>query len=472
VATFSVAQRQAVLKELELLRRGNPDVEEFFSGASHEPFFVKNLENIQGDERDVIFISVGYGKTETGYLAHAFGPLSGEGGERRLNVLISRAKMRCEVFCNFTGADIDLERSRSRGVAALKLFLTFAETGNFGLGEVTGEDFDSEFEIQVCERLQALGYDVKRQIGASGFRVDLAVSDPDKPGRFTLGIECDGAQFHSSRSARDRDRLRQQVLESHGWIIHRVWSADWYLRPQAELKKIEDAIAAARAEWAARDEDGYRPVRAVPLSFEAEQVDDHTDIVTAVMETGSTFEHHHSFYAEADFLVNRSVEPHETPLAQMAAYVVKVVQAEGPVHIDEIIARIRILWGLGRAGSRIRAAVERAVSAAAQHGLIEGGPFYTVPGQAIVVRDRSQVGSSSLRKPGALPPAEIDAALLEIVDTNFGAGRDDLIVAASRAFGFASTSAQLREVLQQRITELEKGGIFSTKGELIVRATA
>jgi len=238
------------------------------------------------------------------------------------------------------------------------------------------------------------------------------------------------------------------------------------------LKKIEDAIAAARAEWAARDEDGYRPARAVPLSFEAEQVDDHTDIVTAVMETGSTFEHHHSLYAEADFLVNRSVEPHETPLAQMAAYVVKVVQAEGPVHLDEIIARIRILWGLGRAGSRIRAAVERAVSAAAQHGLIEGGPFYTVPGQAIVVRDRSQVGSSSLRKPGALPPAEIDAALLEIVDTNFGAGRDDLIMAASRAFGFASTSAQLREVLQQRITELEKGGIFSTKGELIVRATA
>ncbi|MEL0211630.1 MAG: AAA domain-containing protein, partial [Novosphingobium sp.] len=181
VATFSVAQRQTILKELELLRRANPDVEEFFGANCPEPFFVKNLENIQGDERDVIFISVGYGKTEQGYLAHAFGPLSGEGGERRLNVLISRAKLRCEVFCNFTGADIDLERTKARGVAALKLFLTFAETGNFGMGEVSGEDFDSEFEIQVCERLQALGYDVKRQIGASGFRVDLAISDPEKP---------------------------------------------------------------------------------------------------------------------------------------------------------------------------------------------------------------------------------------------------------------------------------------------------
>ncbi|MDZ4364160.1 DUF3320 domain-containing protein [Brevundimonas sp.] len=472
VATFSVAQRQAILKELELLRRANPDVEDFFSGASHEPFFVKNLENIQGDERDVIFISVGYGKTETGYLAHAFGPLSGEGGERRLNVLISRAKLRCEVFCNFTGADIDLERSRARGVTALKLFLTFAETGHFGLGEVTGEDFDSEFEIQVCERLQALGYDVKRQIGASGFRVDLAVSDPDKPGRFTLGIECDGAQFHSSRSARDRDRLRQQVLEAHGWIIHRVWSADWYLRPQAELKKIEDAIAAARAEWSARDEDGYKPARAVPVSFEAEQIDADFEVVTAVMETGSAFGSDRNLYVEADFPVNRAVEPHETSLAQMAAYVVKVVQVEGPIHLDEITARIRILWGLGRAGSRIRAAVERAVTAAVQHGLILGGPFYAAPDQVVVGRDRSMVTSPSLRKPEVLPPAEIDQVLLTIIDANYGAGRDDLVQAASRAFGFSATSAQLKDVLQAGVARLEATGVVTIKGDLIVRKVA
>lgn len=469
VATFSVAQRQAILKELELLRRANPDVEDFFSGASNEPFFVKNLENIQGDERDVIFISVGYGKTEQGYLAHAFGPLSGEGGERRLNVLISRAKLRCEVFCNFTGADIDLERSRARGVTALKLFLTFAETGNFGLGEVTGEDFDSEFEIQVCERLHALGYDVKRQIGASGFRVDLAISDSSKPGRFTLGIECDGAQFHSSRSARDRDRLRQQVLEAHGWIIHRVWSADWYLRPQTELKKIEDAIAAAKAEWSARDEDGYRPARAVPVAFEAERIDDDFDVVRAVMETGSTFVSDRNMYVEANFPVNRAIEPHETPLAQMAAYVVKVVEAEGPIHADEIIARIRILWGLARAGSRIRGAVERAVRAAVQHGLIVGDPYYSTPGQMVVGRDRSLVGSLSLRRPEALPPAEMETVLLTIIDANFGAGREDLVQAASRAFGFASTSAQLKQVLNSGVDRLEAVGAVTVKGDLIIR---
>lgn len=467
VATFSVAQRQMILKELELLRRANPDLEEFFATSSNEPFFVKNLENIQGDERDVIFISVGYGKTETGYLAHAFGPLSGEGGERRLNVLISRAKLRCEVFCNFTGADIDLERTRARGVAALKLFLTFAETGHFGLGEVTGADFDSEFEVQVSERLQSLGYDVKRQIGASGFRVDLAIADPEKPGRFVLGIECDGAQYHSSRSARDRDRLRQQVLEAHGWIIHRVWSADWYLRPQAELKKLEDAIAGARAEWAARDDGNVETSRAVPVSFEVTNSDD-VDTITAVVGERLSEAKSTNYYAEANFPVDRSVEPHETKLADMISHVVRIVEAEGPIHSDEIVARIRMLWGLARAGSRIRAAVDWAIQSALHLKKIEGDKFFQIPGQSIVVRDRSQVVSPSLRKPDMLAPAEIDQALLEIVNANFGAGRDDLIQEASRALGYSATSAQLKGVLGERVARLLKEGQLIERGELLV----
>lgn len=467
VATFSVAQRQAVLKELELLRRANPDTEPFFAKGGPEPFFVKNLENIQGDERDVIFISIGYGKTEQGYLAHAFGPLSGEGGERRLNVLISRAKLRCEVFANFTGADIDLERSRARGVAALKLFLTFAETGHFGLGEITGEDFDSEFEIDVCDRLQSLGYDVKRQIGASGFRVDLAIADPEKPGRFVLGIECDGAQYHASRSARDRDRLRQQVLEAHGWIIHRVWSADWYLRPQAELKKIEDVYKSARAEWAARDEDNYKPNQAVPLSIEVTALDDDTDLFTGVIGSASAAVLKSTDYVEASFPVTRDVDPHEVPVGRLADYVEQIVDVEGPIHVDEITARIRILWGLGRAGSRIRGAVQRAVQMTVKRGTLVGGPFYSRPGQSIVARDRSNVSSPTLRRPDMLPPDEIEHAMLEIVNVNFGAGREDLIQATSRAFGFAATSSQLRAVLVSALDQLvakerliEQGGLL------------
>ncbi len=469
VATFSVAQRTAVLNALELLRRANPDVEEFFAAGGAEPFFVKNLENIQGDERDVILISVGYGKTAEGYLAHNFGPLSGEGGERRLNVLISRAKVRCQVFCNFTGADIDPERSRARGVMALKMFLTFAETGKFGLGEETGLDHDSDFEAQVAERLRALGYDVKAQIGASGFRVDLAISDPEKPGRFVLGIECDGAQYHSSRSARDRDRLRQQVLEAHGWIIHRIWSADWYLRPNEELKKVEDAIAAARAEWRERDSETVQRSQAVPLSFDAGA----EALVATVGEMPAP-----AFpsaptrvpYREAHFAVNTAVEPHEAPVAEMAAYVTKVVEAEGPVHLDEVTARIRTLWGLQRAGGRIRAAVARGADIARRHGLIIGEEFLSLPGQEVIVRDRSRVASNTLRKPEMLPPAEVDAALLEIVTANFGAKREDLPQEAARAFGFAATSAQLRSVFDAGIERLLATKALDERDGLLVRA--
>jgi very-short-patch-repair endonuclease len=469
VATFSVAQRQVILKELEILRRGEPSLESFFGGESTEPFFVKNLENIQGDERDVIFISVGYGKTAEGYLAHAFGPLSGDGGERRLNVLISRAKLRCEVFCNFTGADIDLDRTRAKGVAALKLFLTFAETGTFGLGQPTGLDHDSDFENQVATRLRMLGHDVKAQIGASGFRVDLAIVDPEKPGRFVLGIECDGAQYHSSRSARDRDRLRQQVLEAHGWIIHRVWSADWYLRPNEELKKIEEALSRARLEWQAREEERRVETHKTTLSFDSYSTDD-TEVVVAALQEQGLDEKVDDFtpYREASFIIRRSDEPHEAPIAEVVAYVIKVVEVEGPIHVDEITTRIRTLWGLGRAGARIRGVIARAAEIATKQRMIEGGPFFLIPSRSIEVRDRSAVTSQSLRKPEMLPPAEIDLAIIKAVGENFGAQRHELIQAVSRSFGFAATSGQLRAVFEDSINRLLKADALALRDDLLV----
>lgn len=474
VVAFSVAQRAAIMKELELARRANPHVEGFinkeeFKGA-REPFIVRNLENIQGDERDVIFISVGYGKSKDGYLAMNFGPLSGDGGERRLNVLISRAKLRCEVFSSVMGDDIDLDRARSRGVAALKMFLTFAQTGKFGLGEVSGNDHDSVFEEQVAERLRSLGYDVKKQIGAAGFSIDLAIGDSEKPGRFVLGIECDGAQYHSSRSARDRDRLRQQVLEAHGWVIHRIWSTDWYLRPEEELKKVETKIAEAKAIWRERDEKGMS-VKAVPVSFEAETIDKDTDQITAIVETAVRSSPEAApLYREASFPVNLKYEPHQVPLGEMAGYVQKIIDEEGPIHIDEIVARIRILWGVGRAGSRIRTAVIRAVETVAQSGVIRQGDFYSVSGLPVIIRDRSKVLSASLRKAENLPPPEIREAVIKIVNDNFGASRNELVTATARMFGYSSTSSQLAGIIENEINALIAEQVLTAKGELLVRA--
>ena len=254
VGTFSVAQRDAIRGELEVLLRAHVELSAFFSPGSPEPFFVKNLENIQGDERDVIFISVGYARDSSGYMAMNFGPLSSQGGERRLNVLISRARERCEVFSSITADDIDLQRAKSRGAAAFKTFLRYAATGVLDTQIPTGGDHDSDFERQVALALEGRGYEVHRQVGTAGFIIDLAVVDSERPGRYLLGIECDGATYHSSRSARDRDRLRESVLRDRGWRIHRVWSTDWFHRSSEQLQKILDAIEKAKQDADADEE--------------------------------------------------------------------------------------------------------------------------------------------------------------------------------------------------------------------------
>ena len=226
VAAFSVKQMQAIEDQLEILRRTDSSCEGFFAAHPYEPFFVKNLENVQGDERDVMFISVGYGRIAGGYVPMSFGPLNLDGGERRLNVLITRARRICEVFTNLSADDIDLGRSNVRGVRALKTFLKYAKDGHLDVPVATDREPDSPFEESVLAALQRLGYQVETQVGSAGFFIDLAVVDPERPGRYLLGVECDGATYHSARSARDRDRLRQEVLESLGWRIHRIWSTD------------------------------------------------------------------------------------------------------------------------------------------------------------------------------------------------------------------------------------------------------
>ena len=259
VATFSSAQQEAIRDRLEYERRQDPSCEDFFSGHPDEPFFVKNLESVQGDQRDVIFISVGYGRDDNGKVSMNFGPLNQQGGERRLNVLTTRAKHRCEVFTNLRGDDIDLHRTDARGVEVLKEYLTFAETGELDLPTPTGRGPDSPFEEAVAERLRAEGYRVEHQVGVAGFYIDLAVVDPDRPGRYVLGIECDGATYHSAKMARVRDRTRQAVLENLGWTIHRIWSTDWFRQPGEQLGQAVAAIERAKVEPTAASDGSAAP---------------------------------------------------------------------------------------------------------------------------------------------------------------------------------------------------------------------
>ena len=248
VAAFSTSQARVIEDRPEALRSQDFSCEAFFASHPDEPFFVKNLENVQGDERDVIFISIGYGRDENGVVRMNFGPLNNEGGERRLNVLITRAKQQCHVFTNLRADDIDLGRTNAAGVRALKTFLAYAETGIMPVDErrPNARVVDSPFQRVVATRLRDRGYEVHDEVASSGYFVDMAIADPERPGRYILGIECDGASYHSARSARDRDRLREQVLRGLGWELHRVWSTDWFRNPERELQRAVDAIEVAK----------------------------------------------------------------------------------------------------------------------------------------------------------------------------------------------------------------------------------
>lgn len=246
IVAFSVSQRRAIEAEIELLRKENPEMNGLFSYDVDEPIFIKNLENVQGDERDVIILSVGYGKDEAGKMSLNFGPINRDGGARRLNVAVTRARFALRLVTSIQPEDIDIARVQSRGASLLRNYLEVARDGVTSVFKDEkihqGAEFDSPFEESVYHELTRRGIQLIPQVGVSSYKIDLAVVDPEQPGRFLLGIECDGEMYHSAPTARDRDRLRQQVLENLGWRIHRIWSRDWIENRLSEIDKVLKVI--------------------------------------------------------------------------------------------------------------------------------------------------------------------------------------------------------------------------------------
>ena len=247
VVALNLEQSDLIEELLDKRLRSDPFAstyqEKMNSGS--EPFFIKNLESVQGDERDVIFISATYGRDSNGNFFQRFGPINGSNGHRRLNVLFTRAKMRVEVFSSIDPNMIRVEATSRQGLEAFKTYLTYAQTGTL-TRQTQGDDSQptNDFELSVGRILTEAGYSVVPQVGVAGFFIDLAVKHPTQPGKFLLGIECDGATYHSGRSARDRDRLRQEILENLGWKIHRIWSTDWFKNRAAEKNRLLSKVSA------------------------------------------------------------------------------------------------------------------------------------------------------------------------------------------------------------------------------------
>jgi very-short-patch-repair endonuclease len=347
VITMGIKHANRIQAALDRELVMHPDLAEFFDTDRPERFFVKNLERVQGDERDVVILSIGYGKDRTGNLPLRFGPILSVGGRRRLNVAVTRAKEQVVVVSSFKYSDINSTQVRpGTGLEFLKNYLQYASSGGKLLshGELTNEPMN-DFEADVYEALCAKGIRIVPQVGCSTFRIDLAALHPTKPGKFVLAIECDGATYHSSFTARDRDRLRQQQLESLGWQFHRIWSTDWFMRRQDEVERALQAFR--RAVAASEQPQPAKPLRRVATNLESPPT---KQAATTASRTPA-----------------RTPIPMRNSITEYSVYELQTllnwVKSDGKLRTnDELVSEMFAALPFARRGSKIDAALRRAVA--------------------------------------------------------------------------------------------------------------
>jgi very-short-patch-repair endonuclease len=465
VGTFNLRQQLAIQDELEQRRRNEPRIDSFFARGVYEPFFVKNLENIQGDERDVIFISVTYAKANDGKLRYNFGPLNAQNGRRRLNVLITRARQRMRVFSSIRGDDINPAASSSEGPRLLREFLKYAETGQLeSTFASAAADTDSPLEREILNELTQRGLNVVPQVGVAGYKIDLGVLDEASPGRFLCGIECDGVAYHSSETARDRDRLRQQVLEARGWTIHRVWSTDWFKDRQGQIQRLLTLIEEARkraqeegsAESEARDrlaketaaltEEGERARRQEAAMIR--ETDLNSELYQRPLASPYVFTPGDSRYVTANFFA--------VPLGDLIKAVVLVVETESPIHKIDLLTRVANMWAF-KAGQRIQARILTACESVERGKIIRRrGDFYWSISAEVQCKFRSRAGT---RIPGdRIAPEEYEQAVIAILSNGHTFAPTQLVSEVRSVFGFSRTGPRLDEAINAAIDSLTTQG--------------
>ncbi|MCP1772749.1 very-short-patch-repair endonuclease [Neisseria perflava] len=372
-------QRDEIEMQFEQQLREYPHLQDLVDEkAKTDPVFIKNLENVQGDERNVILISMTYGpQTIGGKVRQNFGSINRADGWRRLNVLFTRAKKRMHIFSSMSSWDVLVSETSSRGVKALNAFLEYCECGHLHQAVITGKAPDSDFEIAVINALAKHGYQCEPQVGVNGFFLDIAVRNPNRPQQFLIGVECDGATYHSAKSARDRDRLRQEILEGLGWEIHRIWSTDWFKNPEAALMPILNRLEVLKQKYPCQEGNDdtsppqenspVEPVEMVNLGLDLNQVEpenfsseqDNDEIASEPIEPKNLKEHlqilaarieveHPDVPAERRILRPAMIEVliHSRPtsreafLSRIPAYLRENIASSEGAYLDEIFRLI------------------------------------------------------------------------------------------------------------------------------------
>ncbi|MDE5721126.1 MAG: DUF4011 domain-containing protein [Clostridia bacterium] len=380
VVAFSISQQSLIEKLLNRRRAATQNNEEFFKADAAEPFFIKNLETVQGDERDTIIFSVGYAKDEEGKLLHNFGPLNRVGGERRLNVAITRAKHNVQVVASMKYTAIDLKRTKSAGARLLRDYLDYAENGSTALERADEAAFEKprlELQKEVCEFLKDSGFEADMQVGCSGMKIDVAVKDKNGAD-YVLAVECDGESYHSGRNARDRDRLRREVLERMGWRFYRVWSADWIRSNKAEKERLlYEAEAAVNGKGKPTLSSKQRQTEDVKKNDNINSDGDNAKNSSSFISAAEDKPYEFPEYKTADIPTLRRKYPND-----FISFVREMLETEAPLSEELLLQRIAFMFNYyGKVTPAVVREYENRMRRADGQGIIRRNGFLYLEGR-------------------------------------------------------------------------------------------
>ncbi len=462
VVTFSIAQMEAIQEAIDRKLKEQPNFEQFFKEDRLEGFFVKNLENVQGDERDVIFFSVCYGRDLGGQMTMNFGPLNKPGGERRLNVAVTRAREKVVIVTSIKASDVDPD-TKALGVQTLRHYLDYAEkpetSGSAKAG--TGE-FESALDEDVASEIQKMGYTIVPQVGCSGFRIGIGVVDPANAGCFLLGVEFDGVTYKSSNSARDRDRLREQVLKNLGWRIHRIWAPAWVSRRDSEIKRLKDALEQAQKLQLEKE-----PEKTIEPTENLIQNDVQKVQFAGIEKIGVPYQIH-PLKATFNPTIKTYSKSTRNPRLQknefyypenrqkQTSLLLELIKKEGPIHFDYAVQRLAAAWGAKRVTPKITQAVKEAISNLLRdQKVVFKGQFLWPPElKSVPIRVPMQGVPESKRKPEYIPPEEVESAMTMIAKYALSISNNSLIAETAKVFGINHSGEQAKEIFTEILARL------------------
>lgn len=445
VIAFGEVQQSAINLELRRMRLEDQSFEEFFREDVEDPFFVKNLENVQGDERDTIIFSIGYAKNREGVMYMNFGPLSKSGGERRLNVAITRAKINIKLVGSILPNDIDTDRVSSDGPKLLRSYIDFAMNGPIVLDATVEERdeliFDSPFEEAVYNYLNGKGYKLATQVGCSGYRIDIAIKHPSISGCYVLAVECDGASYHSSKNARERDRLRQDVLENMGWSFYRIWSTDWIKDPNAEGERLVKAIERAIDNFDnTQSGNVHRIEDAEVLDFE-----EVVEKETVDEDNPYAFENFKEFEASTSDIMNGK----EKKIIKEC--ILFNLKNNSPIHFEILCKQCCNALMKSKVTSNFKSEVIKVLGPLNGQYEMKDDFLYDVSGERVIVQkyDRN-IKQVSIE--------EIGEGMLRVASKRIGMDSDSFISEVARAFGYKRCTSAVKESCENALEKMVSDG--------------